>query len=344
MSSMGYIMMNWSSELMMQVKNKRQGMKKRRREDDREQEVERTARSRAEVERREIDELDATLETYISRVASLESELDLMQTQQEEIKKRLDASKCSLNSSVQRENKLKNQNESLQLEEAQARFELKELKKTLEEELDRREKEHEEQIQLLEKVMSEKDAEWRRQHEVLQSEFGCAMRHTLEQKNIENMTRTQLEHELSSLAHVMDMRSEELQQEQKKNAELIQRVERFYYLESELQKTRQRVEEMNLVVQNKMVAERELIDISEALANDLDMSRQEVFSLRRQFENKQYLHGDGTGAAGSMTMIQQQQQHQQCSMASDNYSSTESGSASIEPGQKRNHHQKLWEI
>lgn len=58
MSSMGYIMMNWSSELMMQVKNKRQGMKKRRREDDREQEVERTARSRAEVERREIDELD----------------------------------------------------------------------------------------------------------------------------------------------------------------------------------------------------------------------------------------------------------------------------------------------
>lgn len=58
MSSMGYIMMNWSSELMMQVKNKRQGMKKRRRDDDSEQEVERTARSRAEVERREIDELD----------------------------------------------------------------------------------------------------------------------------------------------------------------------------------------------------------------------------------------------------------------------------------------------
>ena len=58
MSSMGYIMMNWSSELMMQVKNKRQGMKKRRRDDDSEQEVERMARSRAEVERREIDELD----------------------------------------------------------------------------------------------------------------------------------------------------------------------------------------------------------------------------------------------------------------------------------------------
>ena len=48
----------------------------------------------------------------------------------------------------------KSQNESLQLEEAQARFELKELKRTLDEELDRREKEHEEQIQLLEKVFN----------------------------------------------------------------------------------------------------------------------------------------------------------------------------------------------
>ena len=48
----------------------------------------------------------------------------------------------------------KSQNESLQLEEAQARFELKELKRTLDEELDRREKEHEEQIQLLEKVLN----------------------------------------------------------------------------------------------------------------------------------------------------------------------------------------------
>ena len=131
----------------------------------------------------------------------------------------------------------------------------------------------------------------------------------------------------------MDMRSEELQQERKMNGELMQRVERLYYLESELGKARQRVEEMNLVVQNKMVAEKELIDISEALANDLGNSRQEVSSLRRQIENKQYLHSNGAGA-GLMPMMQQQQQP--CSMTSDYYSSTESGS----PSQKRNHHQK----
>ena len=134
---------------------------------------------------------------------------------------------------------------------------------------------------------------------------------------------------------VMDMRSEELQQERKMNSELVQRVERVYYLESELGKARQRVEEMNLVVQNKMVAEKELIDISEALANDLGKSRQEVFSLRRLLENKEYLHNDDTGP---MTMIRQQQ-HQPCSMTSDYYS-LESGLPTIEPGQKRNQHQK----
>jgi len=189
----------------------------------------------------------------------------------------------------------------------------------------------------LEKVMSEKDAEWRRQQEALHCQLSNAMMHTLEQKSIENMTKTQLEQELSSLAMVMDMRSEELQQERKMNSELVQRVERIYYLESELGKARQRVEEMNLVVQNKMVAEKELIDMSEALANDLSKSRQEVLSLRNKLENKQYLHNQTVGAVTSM---QQHEQRQPCSMSSDYYSLTESGSMSSEMGQKINSHRK----
>ena len=48
---MGYIMMNWSSELIMQVKSKR----KRRRDDESEQEIEDTARPSKEEQMR-IDE------------------------------------------------------------------------------------------------------------------------------------------------------------------------------------------------------------------------------------------------------------------------------------------------
>jgi len=330
MSSMGFIMMNWSSELMTQVRRKR-------RQNDQLEDIDSKERKRCQTSggQMKCNQHEVTSENYLMKIASLESELELTRTQHEEIKKKLDISKSSLSASAQREIKLKSQNDSLQLEEAQTRYELNELKRTFDEDLNRREQEHDNQMQLLEKVMSEKDAEWRRQQEALQCQLSNAMMHTLEQKSIENMTKTQLEQELSSLAMVMDMRSEELQQERKMNSELVQRVERIYYLESELGKARQRVEEMNLVIQNKMVAEKELIDMSEALANDLSKSRQEVLSLRHKLENKQYLHNKTVGAVTSM---QQHEQRQPCSMSSDYYSLTESGSMSIEMGQ--NSHRK----
>jgi len=332
MSSMGFIMMNWSSELMTQVKRKR-------RQNDELEDIDSKERKRFHTSggQTKCNQHEVTSENYLMKIASLESELELTRTQHEEIKKKLDISKSSLSASSQREKKLKSQNDSLQLEEAQTRYELNELKRTFDEDLNRREQEHGNQMQLLEKVMSEKDAEWRRQQEALQCQLSNAMMHTLEQKSIENMTKTQLEQELSSLAMVMDMRSEELQQERKMNSELVQRVERIYYLESELGKARQRVEEMNLVIQNKMVAEKELIDMSEALANDLSKSRQEVLSLRHKLENKQYLHNKTVGAVTSM---QQHEQRQPCSMSSDYYSLTESGSMSSEMGQKINSHRK----
>lgn len=296
-------------------------------------------------ERRKSAEQEAALEKYMSRVAMLESELDLVHTEQQEIRKKLDVYKGTLSASAQRENKLRSQNECLQLQEAQARFELKELKKTLNEELDRREKEHEQQIQLLEQVMANKNTECLKEHEALQNEFNNAMRHTLEQKNIEDMTKQQLEQELSSLAMVLEIRREELQEERQKSEKLAQRCERLYYLETELGKARQRVEEMNIVVQNKMVAEKELLDISEALTNDLGTSRQEVLSLRRQIENRQYLHMHTNGAMSVSPVIVTQQQPCSTSTISDYSSLTEdSGLPSPESSQQRNQHQKLWEI
>ena len=139
---------------------------------------------------------------------------------------------------------------------------------------------------------------------------------------------------------VLEIRSEELKEERRKSEKLVQRCERLYYFETELGKARQRVEEMNLVVQNKMIAEKELLDISEALTNDLSTSRQEVLSLRRQIENRQYLHMHTDGAVSASPVIVTQQQPC-CTSISDYFSSTEdSGSPSLESSQQRNQHQK----
>ncbi len=62
--------------------------------------------------------------------------------------------------------------------------------------------------------------------------------------------------ELSSLRSVLEMRSSEVQDLRRLNAELSGRVERQRWLEAEVAKARQRLEEMNIVVQNKMVAEK----------------------------------------------------------------------------------------
>ena len=62
--------------------------------------------------------------------------------------------------------------------------------------------------------------------------------------------------ELASLQTVIDLRLKEIHGMRSINADLNQRLERQYWMESELGKARQRVEEMNLVVQNKMVAEK----------------------------------------------------------------------------------------
>ena len=55
---------------------------------------------------------------------------------------------------------------------------------------------------------------------------------------------------------VIEIRTGEVHEVRRVNAELGVKLERHYWLERELDKTRQRVEEMNLVVQNKMVAEK----------------------------------------------------------------------------------------
>merc|ERR1739844_378568 len=52
--------------------------------------------------------------------------------------------------------------------------------------------------------------------------------------------------------------------------------------------------ELTLIVQNKMVSERELLELSEALQRDLVQSRTETLHYKQQIENRQYLqeHND----------------------------------------------------
>ena len=62
--------------------------------------------------------------------------------------------------------------------------------------------------------------------------------------------------EIDSLRSVIELRSAENRQLQCTNEKLAERIEHHAWLETELEKAKHRLEELSLIVQNKMVSER----------------------------------------------------------------------------------------
>ena len=85
------------------------------------------------------------------------------------------------------------------------------------------------------------------------------------------------------------MRSAENRDLRIHNNELSTQVERLSYLESELRNAQHRLYEMTLVLQNKMDSERELLELSETLQEELVKSRAETLQYRKGLENQHYL-------------------------------------------------------
>jgi hypothetical protein len=85
------------------------------------------------------------------------------------------------------------------------------------------------------------------------------------------------------------MRSSENKELRNINNKLTEKIEHQSWLETELEKAKRRLEELALIVQNKMVSERELLELSEALQRDLVQSRAETLHYKQQIENRQYL-------------------------------------------------------
>lgn len=88
---------------------------------------------------------------------------------------------------------------------------------------------------------------------------------------------------------VVDMRSSENRELRIHNNELMAQVDRLSYLETELANARHRLDEMTLVLQHKMDSERELLELSETLQNELVKSRSEAMQSKMNVENRQYL-------------------------------------------------------
>jgi myosin heavy subunit len=228
-------------------------------------------------------------EEFTGNVEFLEQQLNDAHITQETLKQKLAKTKFTLATTIERESKIRDAKESLELEEAQIRYEFEELRSTLLKELDVRDHEHSEKVKSMEKAMNAKECDWENKNQMLQKELRDTLRSALEDTESEEHSLTSLEQEIDSLRTVIDLRSSENKELRSINEQMNEKIEHQSWLEAELEKAKRRLEELTLIVQNKMVSERELLELSEALQRDLVQSRTETLHYKQQIENRQYL-------------------------------------------------------
>ena len=91
-------------------------------------------------------------EEKVLSMNNLSSDLQSVNNTVGDLKRKLSTANHTLGTTMEKENKLRNNHENLILEEAQARYELDQLKKELSEKLQERDEAHAERVRLLEKV------------------------------------------------------------------------------------------------------------------------------------------------------------------------------------------------
>lgn len=276
-TSLGYVLMNWTSTFS-KKKHKKKPVNKKPDTDT--------------VCCQTIDFACPACEEKVLTMNSLTSDLNSVQITVGDLKKKLNAANVNLATTMDKESKLRNNHEILVLEEAQARYELDQLKRQLSEKLEERDEAHAERVRLLEKTLQDKECEWAKRNEALRKDLRQAIRSSIADTERETESLENLEQEIESLRMVVEMRSCENRELRIHNNELMTQVDRLAYLESELANSKHRLDEMTLVLQHKMDSERELLELSETLQSELVKTRADAMHVQNNVENNQFLQNE----------------------------------------------------
>jgi len=281
-TSLGYVLMNWTSTLTKKQRQRKNNKKTHKEETPRPQ-----------VSSVFCQTIESECETCLEKAREIQkitNKSDTLKVTIEELKKKLNAANFSLATTMEKESYLRNSHEALILEEAQVRYELNQLHQDLAKKLEERDLAHADRVRLLEMTMNDKECEWARKNEALRKDLRLAIKSSIQDTEREAESLDSLDQEIDSLKMVIEMRSTENRELRVHNNELVTEVERLAYLQAEMSNARHRLDEMTLVLQNKIDSERELLELSETLQSELVKSRAESMQLRKNLENRQFLH------------------------------------------------------
>jgi len=286
-TSLGYVLMNWTSTL---TKKQRQKKINKSKAGHKKQDVIEAKPQLLSTFCQTSDQECETCQDKEHHLHELAANLNVFKMTAEDLKKKLSAANLSLATTMEKEYKLRESNEALRLDEAQVRYDLDQLQQQLAKKLEDRDLAHADRVRLLEKTIQDKECEWARKNETLRKDLRRAIKSSIEDTEREVESLESLEQEIESLKMVIEMRSTENRELRIHNNELVTQVDRLAYLEAEMANARHRLDEMTLVLQNKIDSERELLELSESLQSELVKSRAEIMQLKKNMENRQYLH------------------------------------------------------
>jgi len=280
-TSLGYVLMNWTSTFT----HKKRKRKNQTKNQTKKQETETVCCQTN-------DFACLACEEKVLSMNNLSSDLQSVNNTVGDLKRKLSAANHSHAMTMEKENKLRNNHEHLILEEAQSRYELDQLKRELSDKLQERDEAHTERVRLIENTLQDKECEWASRNEALRKDLRQAIRSSIADTERESESLENLEQEIQSLRMVVEMRSTENRELRIHNNELIAQVERLQFLESELANAKHRLDEMTLVLQYKMDSERELLELSETLQNELVRTRANALSAQNNLENTMFLQSE----------------------------------------------------
>lgn len=304
MSSLGYVLTNWTSEFIKVNRRKSSSKKEKKfgkkiRSCANTTSTTNTQQEKQQQQQQQCQKISFSTQTTteiskepppkclncpskLAELNQLETKLNSLNSEMEILNREKLNLKDSLTDSEKRIRELVSDNESVSSQ-------LKSLHGSMDRQLEQRDQAHSERIKLLEQVMNDKDIEWVKRHESLQKELRNALTSSLLDTDREEATMKALEQEIESLHSVIDLRTEEIHDLRGKNQELNRRLERYFWLENELSKSKQKMEEMGMIIQGKIHSEQELLSMMDSLQNELIHTKSESDQYRRELENRQYL-------------------------------------------------------
>jgi len=285
MSSMGFLLADWSIELIRSRKQKSKAKCKKLNKDYCERSVETE------------ESFCPSCHQKDTEISSYRNKLDKYKTEQNKLEKILSCDESEIGVNIIESV------EAVVSEASEVRREVEKLKeeglalaKSVGRQLADRDTAHSERVRSLEMLMAEKEKQLLKSSNILRQQLAAAQREVeqlrtklvhLDSKN-DFQQPGSLDQEMDSLRMVLDMKREEIEKLKAANNSLMLEVERFGGLEVKLQVEMQKTEEMNAVINIKNDQLRQVLDEYDRVQEQLEVEVSAHLACQQELERNQW--------------------------------------------------------